>query len=40
MIAWEDVRDNFGKAAKFGIDTNFTWFDDKKIGACEVGPCW
>lgn len=36
MIAWEDVRDNFSKAAKFGIDTNFTWFDDKKIGACEL----
>ncbi|MEO0874806.1 MAG: CBS domain-containing protein, partial [Bacteroidota bacterium] len=36
VIAWEDVRDNFGKAAKFGIDTNFTWFEDRKIGACEL----
>lgn len=35
-ISWEDVRDNFGKAAKFGIDTNFTWFKDKKIGACDL----
>jgi CBS domain-containing protein/gamma-glutamylcysteine synthetase len=35
-ISWEDVRDNFGKAAKFGIDSNFTWFGDKKIGACEL----
>lgn len=35
-ITWEDVRDNFGKAAKFGIDTNFTWFNDRKIGACEL----
>jgi CBS domain-containing protein/gamma-glutamylcysteine synthetase len=35
-ISWEDVRDNFGKAAKFGIDTNFTWFGDKKITACEL----
>lgn len=35
-ISWEDVRDNFGKAAKFGIDSNFTWFGDKKIGACDL----
>jgi CBS domain-containing protein/gamma-glutamylcysteine synthetase len=35
-ISWEDVRDNFGKAAKFGIDTNFTWFNDKKISACDL----
>lgn len=35
-ISWEDARDNFGKAAKFGIDTNFTWLNDKKISACEL----
>ncbi|MCB0639486.1 MAG: CBS domain-containing protein, partial [Lewinella sp.] len=35
-LSWEDVRDNFGKAAKFGIDTNFTWFKDKKINACDL----
>jgi CBS domain-containing protein len=35
-ISWEDVRDNFSKAAKFGIDTNFTWFKDKKISACDL----
>lgn len=35
-ISWEDVRDNFGKAAKFGIDTNFTWFKDRKISVCEL----
>ncbi|PSR12133.1 MAG: CBS domain-containing protein [Bacteroidetes bacterium] len=35
-ISWEDVRDNFGKAAKFGVDTNFTWFKDKKINACDL----
>lgn len=35
-VSWEDVRDNFGKAAKFGIDTNFTWFKDKKINACDL----
>lgn len=35
-ISWADVRDNFGKAARFGIDSNFTWFKDKKIGVCEL----
>jgi CBS domain-containing protein len=31
-IGFEDIRDNFDKAAKFGIDTKFTWFYDQKIG--------
>ncbi len=31
-ISFTDARDNFGKAAKFGIDTKFTWFNDEKIG--------
>jgi len=35
-ISWEDVRDNFGKAARFGIDSKFTWFNDEKISACEL----
>ena len=35
-ISWADVRDNFGKAARFGIDSNFTWYKDKKIGVCEL----
>lgn len=35
-ISWADVRDNFGKAARFGIDSNFTWFKDKKMGVCEL----
>lgn len=35
-ISWEDVRDNFGKAAKFGIDTKFTWFKDEKISAVDL----
>ena len=30
-ISFDDVRDNFGKAARFGIDNEFTWFKDKKI---------
>ncbi len=35
-ISFEDVRDNFGKAAKFGIDSKFTWFKDKKISARDL----
>ncbi len=35
-ISWEDVRDNFGKAAQFGIDTKFTWMKDKKITPAEL----
>lgn len=35
-ISWEDVRDNFAKAAQFGIDTKFTWFGDQKISACDL----
>ncbi len=35
-ISFEDVRDNFGKAAKYGIDTKFTWLNDKKITAADL----
>ncbi|MCB9299579.1 MAG: CBS domain-containing protein [Lewinellaceae bacterium] len=35
-LSWEDVRDNFAKAAKFGIDTNFNWFKDKKMTPCDL----
>ena len=31
-----DVRDNFVKASKFGIDSSFTWFGDSKISAQEL----
>lgn len=30
-ITFSDAKDNFGKAAKFGIDTKLTWFNDEKI---------
>ena len=30
-ISFEDISDNFYKAAKFGFDTKFTWFNDAKI---------
>ena len=35
-IGFADVSDNFGKAAKFGIDSKFTWFNDEKISACDL----
>jgi CBS domain-containing protein len=36
QLSWEDVRDNFTKAAKFGIDTTFNWFGDKKVSPCDL----
>lgn len=36
VISWADIRDNFEKAARFGIDSNFTWFNDQKISACDL----
>ncbi len=35
-LSFSDVRDNFMKASKFGIDTTFTWFKDKKITVTEL----
>jgi CBS domain-containing protein len=35
-INFEDVRDNFDKAAKFGIDTKYTWMKDKKISVPDL----
>ena len=35
-LSFSDVRDNFMKASKFGIDTTFTWFKDKKIPVTEL----
>lgn len=36
VITFDDVRDNFGKAARFGIDSKFTWFKDEKITAVDL----
>lgn len=36
FISWEDVRDNFGKAARYGIDTKFTWFKDRKVSVIDL----
>lgn len=35
-MSFDDVNDNFIKAAKFGIDSKFTWFKDKKIAAVDL----
>ncbi|MCE2788303.1 MAG: glutamate-cysteine ligase family protein [Saprospiraceae bacterium] len=35
-MSFVDARDNFGKAAKFGIDSKFTWFHDRKVSAEEL----
>jgi len=35
-MSFDDARDNFGKAAQFGIDSKFTWFADEKITAVEL----
>jgi CBS domain-containing protein/gamma-glutamylcysteine synthetase len=35
-ISFEDVADNFGKAARFGIDSKFTWFKDRKISTVDL----
>ncbi|MGB5708562.1 MAG: CBS domain-containing protein [Arenicellales bacterium] len=35
-IAFEDARDNFLAAAKFGLDADFTWLDQQQITAREL----
>ncbi len=36
FMSFADVRDNFGKAARFGIDTKYTWSKDKKITVVDL----
>ncbi|HLT94573.1 MAG TPA: CBS domain-containing protein [Membranihabitans sp.] len=35
-IQFVDVRDNFAKAARYGIDNTFNWFDDQKISSTDL----
>ncbi|WP_116126189.1 CBS domain-containing protein [Lewinella sp. IMCC34183] len=35
-MSFADVKDNFSKAAKFGIDTQFTWFNNQKISCRDL----
>ncbi len=36
QMSFADVRDNFMKSSRTGIDTSFTWFGDKKISAADL----
>ena len=36
LMSFEDARDNFGKAARFGIDSKFTWFNDEKVTCSDL----
>lgn len=36
LMSFDDARDNFGKAARFGIDSKFTWFNDEKVTCCDL----
>lgn len=36
LMSFADARDNFNKAAKYGIDSKFTWFNDEKINAVDL----
>lgn len=36
VISFTDIKDNFTKAAKFGMDTNFNWVGDKKVAAIDL----
>ena len=35
-ISYADVRDNFGKAARYSMDSKFTWFNNQKITAKDL----
>lgn len=35
-ISFADAKDNFVKAAKFGIDTQLTWFNNRKVSCCDL----
>lgn len=35
-LTWEDARSNFEKAARFGLDSKFTWLHDRKVAAVDL----
>ncbi len=35
-ISHSDIRDNFAKSSRYGIDSKFTWYKDKKISAVDL----
>jgi CBS domain-containing protein len=36
QLSYEDIRDNFDKACKFGIDSKFNWVKDSKISSNDL----
>lgn len=36
VLSFADVRDNFLKAAKFGVDSTFSWTKDRKLTATDL----
>ncbi len=36
LLSFADVKDNFEKASRYGIDCNFNWFNSKKVSACDL----
>lgn len=36
VMAFEDAKDNFFKAARYGLDAELTWFGGEKIGAARL----
>ncbi len=35
-LTFPDIKDNFIKGSRYGIDAAFNWMGDKKVGACEL----
>ncbi|MFK8162001.1 MAG: CBS domain-containing protein [Lewinella sp.] len=35
-MSFADAKDNFVKAAQFGVDTQFTWFNNEKMSCCDL----
>ncbi len=35
-ISYSDIRDNFSKSSRYGLDSKFTWYKDKKINAVDL----
>ncbi len=36
LLSFADVKDNFLKASRYGIDSSFNWFNSKKVSACDL----
>jgi len=36
LLSFADVKDNFEKASRYGIDSSFNWFNSRKVSACDL----